>query len=378
MGALEGVRVVDLSRLLPGPYCSMILADHGAEVLAVEDRRFLKDNLFFADLYRHKRHMTLNLKSKEGLLIFQKLVSRADVVIEGFRPGVVERLGVDYGTISRQNPRIIYCSISGYGQNGAAAQTAGHDVNYLSRAGILDLIGGDQGPPVIPAVQIGDIAGGAMNGVIGILLALHEREKSGKGQYIDISMTDGLLGLLTLPRILEKNTGKTQKRSSSMLSHRYGCYNTYETADGRYIALGAVENRFWVNFCRIVGLEEYEGLQYDETRRLEVIEKLRNLFKQKDLNFWEEKLGEADVCFSKVQNMEEVLSDPLFLERDMVIAEKGAQEKDKMLGVPVKLSRTPGTVSGMTRKFGENTQEVLAELGYSQKQIDEFFAEGVV
>lgn len=378
MGALDGIRVLDLSRLLPGPYCSMVLADHGAEVLALEDRRFLQDDLFFRDLYRNKRHMTLNLKSEKGLSIFFELAADADVLIEGFRPGVVDRLGVGYETVSKRNPKIIYCSISGYGQEGVASQSAGHDVNYLSRAGILNCIGEVGGAPVIPAVQIADIAGGAMNGVIGILLALYERERSGKGQHIDISMTDGLLGLLTLPNVLEKATGAEQRRSESMLSHRYGCYNTYETADGRYIALGAVENRFWGNLCKILGLEEYVALQYDEDKRVEIISRLRTIFKEKDLDYWETTLADADVCYSKVQNMEEVFADPLFQERHMVIDLKGAEGLEKTFGVPVKLGRTPGAITSPPRTFGENTRDVLAELGYTGEEIQALFDAGVV
>lgn len=248
-GALSGVKVVDLSRLLPGPYCSMVLADHGAEVIAIEDSRFKADDLYFSDVNRNKRHMTLNLKSEIGKDIFFQLARQADVILEGFRPGVVERLGVDYTTVQKVNPAIVYCSISGYGQDGPLKKNAGHDVNYMSRAGALGLIGEKDSAPVIPAVQFADIAGGSMNGVIGILLALYERQKSGLGQYIDISITDGMLGFLTLPYFLQKKNGQPQKRSDMMLSHRFACYNTYETKDNRYLAIGAVENRFWKNLC---------------------------------------------------------------------------------------------------------------------------------
>ncbi|RPH39595.1 MAG: CoA transferase, partial [Desulfobulbaceae bacterium] len=177
-GALSGVKVLDLSRLLPGPYCSMILADHGAEVVAVEDRRFVEDGMFFRDLYRNKRHISLNLKALEGKEVFYRMAENADIILEGFRPGVVERLGVDYESVRKINPKIIYCSITGYGQTGPLRHRAGHDVNYLSTAGVLDLIGQKESPPTIPGVQIADIAG-AMNGVIGILLALFARERSG-------------------------------------------------------------------------------------------------------------------------------------------------------------------------------------------------------
>ena len=191
-------------------------------------------------------------------------------------------------------------------------------------------------------------------------------------------MTDGLLGLLTLPNVLEKATGAEQRRSESMLSHRYGCYNTYETADGRYIALGAVENRFWGNLCKILGLEEYVALQYDEDKRVEIISRLRTIFKEKDLDYWETTLADADVCYSKVQNMEEVFADPLFQERHMVIDLKGAEGLEKTFGVPVKLGRTPGAITSPPRTFGENTRDVLAELGYTGEEIQALFDAGVV
>lgn len=378
MGALDGIRVIDISRLLPGPYCSMVLADHGAEVIALEDRRFEADDLYFADVYRNKKHMTLNLKSEKGKKIFFALAEGADIIVEGFRPGVVQRLGVGYEEIKRRNPAIIYCAITGYGQEGEAAQMAGHDVNYLSRAGILNAMGEVDRPPVIPAVQIADIAGGGLNAVVGILLALHERNRSGQGQYIDISMTDGLLGLLTLPNVLERKTGREQQRSSSMLSHRYACYNTYETADGRYFSLGAVENRFWQNLCIILEIEEYVPLQYDESRRLEIIDTLRRIFRQKPLQHWETKLAGADVCYSGIQNMDEVFADPLFIERGMVVAAEAEKGGEKTFGVPVKLQRTPGTVRHEPPPFGGATKNVLAELGYSAAEIEELYAQGVV
>ena len=253
-GALAGIKVLDLSRLLPGPYCSMVLADHGAAVIAVEDRRFLADGLFLNNVNRNKRHMTLNLKSKEGMEIFFRLAKEADVVLEGFRPGVVDKLGVGYDAVCKVNPKIIYCSITGFGQNGPFRERVGHDANYLSFAGVLDLIGEAKRPPSIPGVQIADIAGGGMNAVIGILLALFARENTGKGQYIDISMTDGVVGMLPLVQFFQNLTGKAPARGNALLSHRYACYNTYETADGRYLSIGAVEHRFWKQLCELLGL----------------------------------------------------------------------------------------------------------------------------
>ncbi len=281
-GALSGIRVLDLSRMLPGPYCSMILADHGAQVIAIEDKKFQEDGLFFSDLNRNKRHMSLNLKSPEGLAIFFRLAEKADVILEGFRPGVVGRLGVDYQAVQKINPRIIYCSISGYGQTGPLRDRAGHDVNYLSTAGILGLIGEKDRPPTIPGVQVADIAGGSMNAAVGILLALIAREKTGQGQYVDISMTDGMVGFLSLPYFFAERNGRQPKPADSLLSHRYGCYNTYVTADGRYLALGAVENRFWRGLCEHLKRPEFIALQYDEERREEIIGFLRQQFFNQD------------------------------------------------------------------------------------------------
>jgi len=198
-GALTGISVLDLTRLLPGPFASMTLADHGAQVISIEDKRFVADDFFITTVNRNKEHISLNLKSPEGKEIFFRLVKTADVVMEGFRPGVVQRLGVDYETVRQVNPGIIYCSITGYGQTGAFADRAGHDINYLSHSGVLGLVGGMDSTPSIPGVQLADIAGGGMNAVIGILLALVARNQTGLGQYIDISMTDGTLGLLSLP-----------------------------------------------------------------------------------------------------------------------------------------------------------------------------------
>jgi crotonobetainyl-CoA:carnitine CoA-transferase CaiB-like acyl-CoA transferase len=378
-GALTGVKVLDLSRLLPGPYCSMILADHGADVIAVEGKKFQADEMFFKEISRNKRHISLNLKTQEGKAIFMGLAKEADIILEGFRPGVVKTLGVDYETIKTVNPGIIYCSITGYGQNGPMWDRAGHDVNYLSISGVLDLIGEKGHPPAIPGVQFADIAGGSMNAVIGILLALFAREKSGKGQYIDISMTDGMIGYLTLPSFFRQLTGERYERSESRFSHRYACYNTYETADRQYLAIGAVEKRFWQNLCEHLGIPEYVDLQYDEERRQEIISLMRRIFSEKTLAEWEEEFLEVEVCHSRIQGIEEVLRDPLFLEREMIVPILQQDGKlSKALGIPVKLSETPGSLRTPPVDFGQNTREVLQELGYSKKEIDVFFEKGIV
>jgi crotonobetainyl-CoA:carnitine CoA-transferase CaiB-like acyl-CoA transferase len=369
-GALSGITVIDLSRLLPGPYCSMILADHGARVIAIESKKFMADGLFFNTINRNKEHISLNLKTTEGKQIFFQLVEKADVVLEGFRPGVVDRLGIDYQCVREVNPKIIYCAITGYGQNGPFRDRVGHDVNYLSYAGVLNLIGESDRPPSIPGIQIADIAGGGMNAAIGILLALFAREKSGKGQYIDISMTDGMVAFLPIALYFQQLSGKDPRRADALLSHRYACYNTYETADGRFLSIGAVENRFWKRLCEHLGVSEYAALQYDDGRRKEILDFMRSTFKSKTLDEWDAELAHLEICWGRVQTFSEMLDDPLFREREMILKLEGkAGDRQSAIGVPVKLSDTPGSVRSAAVDFGESTATILEELGYSKNEI---------
>ncbi len=374
-GALSGITVIDLSRLLPGPYCTMILADHGARVIAVEDPRYRDRGEHVFPVYRNKSHLTLDLKSEVGLEIFFRLVKDADVVVEGFRPGVVTRLGVDYPAVCRVNPKVVYCSITGYGQTGTMRHAAGHDVNYLSRSGLLDLMGEKGRPPTIPGIPVADLVGGGMNGALGIVMALYRRQISGTGQHIDISMTDGMLGLLPTVQFFQALFGTEQRRGNGFLSHRYACYNTYQTADGRYLSVGAVENHFWQNLCRRLGKPEYGSLQYDETRREEIIAGMRKIFRQKPLGEWEREFEGLDVCVSPIRTVAEAMLDPLFNVREMVTQ---TDQPTPALGVPVKLSETPGAVRTAPAAFGENTDQILAELGYGKAEIKALREKGVV
>ncbi len=378
-GALSGITVLDLSRLLPGPYASMILSDHGARVICIEDRRFAGEVFENNTVNRGKEHMTLNLKSEEGRSIFFRMAESADVVLEGFRPGVTKRLGVDYESVSKVNPGIVYCSITGYGQTGPYSGSVGHDVNYLSIAGVLDLIGEPGGRPVIPGIQIADMAGGGMNAVIGIMLALFSRQKTGRGQYIDISMTDGSMSLLSLAVSFLQTPGHSVGRGDSLLSHRYACYNTYETQDGLYLSIGAVENRFWRNLCDYFNVPEYAPLQYDDTRRKEILEFMKGKFHSRPLSHWKEALAGLEICWAPVQTLSEALEDPCFLHRQMVVELNDEQGRTlTALGAPVKLSENPADVRGMPPEFGKDTRVVLKEFGYGDEQIDALSEKGVI
>ncbi|MFO7876749.1 MAG: CaiB/BaiF CoA-transferase family protein [Desulfovermiculus sp.] len=377
-GALTGKTVLDLSRMLPGPYCSMILADHGARVIAFEDKRFAQDPFFVSALYRNKEHMTLNLKAQAGREIFSRLVRQADVLIEGFRPGVTARLGVDYTSMQEINPRLVYCSITGYGQSGPQRDRAGHDVNYLAAAGVLDLIGSKEGPPVIPGIQIADLAGG-MNAVTGILLALLAREQSGSGQFVDISMSEAAMGLLPFVLNQYNQRGQRPKRGDYILSHRYACYNTYQAADGRALSVGALEPKFWAGLCTHLGVEEYIDHQFDDSRRQEIVNALERIFAQKTLAQWEEELMSLDICCEGVRNLEEAMFHPQFRDRGMALDFPDQEGREvPSLGVAVGLNETPGSLRTRPAKFGEHTRQILLELKYTREEIQAMTEQGVI
>jgi crotonobetainyl-CoA:carnitine CoA-transferase CaiB-like acyl-CoA transferase len=378
IGALEGIKVLDLSRLLPGPYCSMILADHGADVLHIEARHLAGDPVPLHTLHRNKRHMSLNLKTDEGRQIFYRLARRADVVLEGFRPGVAARLGVDYQTLRRLNPRLVYCSISGYGQDGPRRDVPGHDVNYLAYSGALSLMGPADGPPLIPGVQAADVLAG-LNAAVGILLALLACGRTGQGQYVDVAATDSALSALAVPATLYWLTGQPPAPANWLLAGRAPCYNTYETADGRYIAVGALEPHFWRALCEHLGRPEYVALQFDEGHRDEMAAFLRQTFKQKTRDAWLAELRGLDACVAPVLELPEALTDEQTLAREMVTTVRHpTQGEMPMLGLPIKLSGTPGAVRTPPADFGQHTQEVLLELGYSGREIEQLEAAGVV
>jgi len=380
MRALEGIKILDLSRLFPGPYCSMILADLGADVLRIEDRRFAGEGPGMPTVMRNKRHMTLNLKHPQGKDIFYRLAREGDVILEGFRPGVTARLGIDYETIKKINEKMIYCSVTGYGQDGPYRNMVGHDVNYLSFGGVLGLNGEAGGDPVIPPIQVADMAAGGMNAALGIMAALIARQRTGRGQYIDISMLDGIVAMLPFPASLLWGLGRSPRRGDTLLSGRYPCYSVYGTREGGFISIGALEPRFWEALCRELGREDFIPIQYDEGEKREgMFSFLRATFKTKTREEWMEELKDVDVCFGKVLTLEETLRDPQVVSRGMVTDfEDGQKGNMRVLSSPLKLSDTPPDIRTAPADFGEHTEEVLGELGFNDDQIEELKKSGAV
>jgi alpha-methylacyl-CoA racemase len=398
---LEGIRVLDLSRLLPGGFCSLLLADFGADVLKVEDTGMgdyirwsppyyegaheSARSALFLSLNRNKRSIRLDLKHERGREVLLRLVSDADVVLESFRPGVLERLGVGYERMREENPRIIYCAISGYGQESPKRDASGHDMNYLGLIGMLGLTGSPDGPPVQSGGQIADIGGGALMAAFGIMAALRERDGapgapgSGEGQFVDVSMADGSLAWLAMVAASYFADGVVPHRGDLPLAGALICYRPYECADG-FVSLGALEPKFWQAFCRGVGREDLIERQFERPgsdAHAQVVE----IFKGRTRAQWEAFAGEHDCCLEPVLELDEALSSELVRAREMVIelSQPGAERPVRQLGVPVKLSRTPGEHARMPGpKLGEHTEEVLEAAGYSREQIAELFDSGAV
>jgi alpha-methylacyl-CoA racemase len=317
--ALTGIMVLDLTRLLPGPLATQWLADMGATVIKVEepgegDYMRTLNPVAFPLINRGKKSITLNLKTHRET--FHGLVEKADVVIEGYRPGVMDRLGCGWEVLRERNPKLIYAAITGYGYEGPYRDLAGHDINYLSIAGVLDGIGAADGPPVLPSIQIADIAGGSMNAVMGILAALFARERTGQGRFIDASMTHGSALLLQVP-LGQAAAGHTPRRGAEMLCGRYACYNIYTAKDGRYVAVGALEAKFWAALCAALGCPQYTDNQYVEgSLRLEIIEALAAIFRTRDAEDWFAALRGIDACVTPVRTVAEAATDLGLLQDD--------------------------------------------------------------
>ncbi|HEV3376812.1 MAG TPA: CoA transferase [Thermoleophilaceae bacterium] len=384
MSALAGIRVLDLSRLLPGGFCSLLLADFGAEVLKVEDTGMgdyvrwsppfhegaddsAKSALFLA-LNRGKRSIRLNLKDEAGREVLFRLVRTHDVLLESFRPGVMDRLGVGYERLREENAGLVYCAITGYGQSGPYTARSGHDMNYLGLNGLLGLTGEPGGPPVQSAGQIADIGGGALMAAFGILAALREREQSGEGQLVDVSMFDGSLAWLAMVAAARLAGGEAPTRGDLELAGRLICYRPYACSDG-WMTLGALEPKFWQAWCRGVGREDLIEKQF-EAPGSEAHAEVERIFLERTREEWARFADEHDCCLEPVLDLDEALDSELVRAREMVVelAQPGT-DGVKLLGVPVKMSRTPGAPAGPGPALGEHTDEVLAGLGYSAEEI---------
>ncbi len=386
---LDNVRVLDLTRLAPGPHCTMILADLGADVIRVEEpsggRRATMERerqaeaereqrerrrAAFNALDRNKRSVALNLKLPAAKAAFYRLAERADVVVEGYRPGVVKRLGVDYETLAARNPRLVYCSISGYGQDGPYRLLVGHDINYAAMAGALSITGPADGPPYFPANLLGDYAGGGMHAVIGILTALWVRERTGRGQYVDISMTEGILTLLAAALSESYGTGEFVRRGTHRLTGALPHYGVYRCKDGRYLSIGANEPWFYDNLMAAIGRPDLAGTQGDAARHGEVRAELEAAIATKTRDEWFAELEEKDVCVAPVHELDELERDPQIAARQMLVdvphPEFGSV---KQVGISVKLSETPGAIRSPAPGRGEHTAEVLREAGLSEAEI---------
>jgi crotonobetainyl-CoA:carnitine CoA-transferase CaiB-like acyl-CoA transferase len=401
-GALDGIKILELTRVGPGAFCTMMLADMGAEVLKIEappsgklagsgaspkpeDARKLATSF----TNRNKKSMTLNLKDPDGQAILQELAKSYDVLVEGFRPGVMQRLGGDYETLKKLNPRLIYCALSGYGQDGPYRDYPAHDLNYLSLAGVANLIGQPEGPPAIPLNIVADYAGASMHGVAGIMFALFARERTGKGQFVDVSYLDTTISLLAAtPNARDYFADDVMPaRGKGIFGGGYAYYGFYETKDRKMITIGCTEPWLWENLCDAInrpdlkdcGMKAGEFSGYTTERHTYARAELQTLFLTKTREEWFDILTKADVCVGKVYDVPEVFQDPQVRHRQMAVElDHPVAGKVTHAGVAVKLSNTPGSIRSFAPALGENTEDVLRGIGYSAAKIAELRENRVV
>lgn len=385
MGSLDDLKILDFSTLLPGPYATLMLADMGAEVLKISSASrpdivldyppFIGDTGVSASqawLGRNKKTMFLNLKTGEGKAVVKELVKEYDIVLEQFRPGVMEKLGLGYEDLKAVNPKLIYCSLTGYGQTGPLRDAAGHDINYMSRSGIISQAGRRESGPSLMNFQIADIAVGSMNSVIGILAAVNYRKNTGKGQYIDVAMMDGCVPFNSLDGAGFLVSGKEPKREGERLNG--GCiYDFYETKDGEYLSVGSLEPQFWSRFCTAIGREDLiEGTVYPPNID-EVKAEIRGILKTKTRAEWVEVFSHYDACVQPVLNLKEaLLEDEQVKEREMVVDVKLPLHEDvsvKQLATAVKLSECPCEYKFAGYPTGYHTKEVIEQLGMDYAEL---------
>lgn len=373
MQALTGIRVLDMSRLLPGPYCTMLLADFGAEVIKIEEPGkgdysrsfppFLKDfGYWHLQLNRNKQSVVLDLKSEEGKNIFLELIKTADVVVESYRPGVLKKLGVDYEAAAKINPKIIYCSLSGYGSKGPLAHKADHDLGYLSLAGVTAMSGEADGAPAIPGVLMADM-NAALSAGMSIMIALRHAALTGQGQEIDISLFNVAMNLMPGAASLFFGSGFVAERGNNWLTGAYANYNIYATADGRYVSVGCLEKKFWRNLCMGLGMEELIDMIDDESNHPYLKEQFAEAFKQKTMREWEEFFADKDACVTPVLNFKEAVESEQVQANEMVLNVQDDELGEyQQLGFAMKLSKTPAQLNKRAPRLGEDTEKILAQL----------------
>jgi crotonobetainyl-CoA:carnitine CoA-transferase CaiB-like acyl-CoA transferase len=400
---LKNIKILDLSRQLPGPYCSMILSDLGAEVIHINNPKYpyanpppffqkgrYRESAFNSILLRNKKSITLNLKKKEAIDIFYELVKNADIVLESFRPGVMKKLKIDYEILSKINPSIIFCSISGYGQDGPYEKMAGHDLNYVGLCGILDqnkerTKWGEKEKlrtPLVPGLQAGDI-GGALVATIGILGAVIERRNNPEniGQKIDISMLDSVFSFIPMTAALhfskEINDGI---KNENILHGEFPFYSIYKTKDNKMLSVGAVEVRFWREVCKGLGREDLIPYQTSRGQEKEnTFKELQKEFSKKTQDEWMKIFKNLDACVMPIKNFAEACEDPQILHRKMVTKlEHPKFGKIQNVSSPIKFSRTPLSIRSLAPKMGTHTIEILKELEFTEDKIKEFKRKGVI
>ncbi len=384
-GPLAGVRVLDLSRLLPGGFCTATLGDLGAEVVKIEqpgqgdymrwgDPKFGAESAASWTIDRNKRSVSIDLKNPDGVRALLDLAARAQVVVESFRPGVVDRLGVGYDAVRAVNPAIVYCSITGHGQDGPLRLAPGHDINYVGRAGILSISGPADGLPAVAGVQIADLGTGGLFSAVGILAALYRARETGEGDHIDISMTDGALAWLSIHLEDYFASGVDPGREGMVLNGRFPCYNVYRCADGRHITVGALEEQFWEVLCEKTGRPDLLPTQYDP----DAIPLWREVFAARARDEWVELLADG-ACVGPVNDFAEASAEPQVLARGMVIDQEHPEAGTvRQIGSPIKLRDHPVGVRTPAPKLGADTRALLAEAGYPEERIGSLLADGAV
>ena len=373
MQALEGIRILDLSRLLPGPYCTMLLADFGAEVIKIEEPGrgdyarsfppFLKDfGYWHLQLNRNKKSVVLDLKSDTGREAFLELAKTADVVVESYRPGVLKKLGIDYETVSKINPKIIYCALTGYGKNGPLAKQADHDIGYVSLAGITNMSGDAGGKPAIPGVLMADM-NSAMAAGMSILIALRHAQMTGQGQEIDISLYNVAMTLMPGAASLYFGSGFVAERGNNWLTGMYANYNIYKTKDNRYVSVGCLEKKFWTNLCTALQRADLIDLIDDEENHPYLKEQLAFEFEKRTMTEWEAYLKGKDTCVTPVLNFAEACGAEQTSANEMVLTVNDEDLGEyKQIGFAMKMSKTPAQLSKRAPRLGEDTEEILGQL----------------